>query len=349
MSDQGPRRYRIANGAASPIASGPAWPVSRIARHITPLVCVVYSAVLLVFYLAASLLPVEFWPVQLILYGPRWVAGLPLILLIPLAAWLRLRWSGVALAVALISFFGIWGFNIPWQNLLGKRADTVQTLRVLTCNVQGRDLNVQSLSDFVEATRPDVVCLQECNLADPLVVLPGEGWHWKSAAEFRLASRYPISEFEELHRPDKNYRIFAVRARIEKPGKAIPFISVHLMTPRRGLQPVIERREEGLDSFRKIAGVQQLESELLLRLGSRGFRLHRACRRLQPDCRARLVPPRLVGLSRRVRLDKLGAGPHDAHAPHRAQDRSHTLWRGVAAASLRDRPRRGISPLTRRG
>src|SRR5271157_557606 len=265
MSDLGPRRYRIVNGAASPIETGTRWPMSRIVRVNLPVICWVYSASLLGFYLAASFLPVEFWPVHLVLYGPRWIAALPLILLVPLAAWLRLRWSALALGVALISFIGISGFNVPWKSLLTTGVDSSQTLRVLTCNVQGRDLKIQILADFVEATRPDVVCLQECSLADPLSALSGEGWYCRSAGELCLASRYPILDFEELRRPDRKYRIIAVRARLSRSGKALPVISVHLMTPRRGLQPILDRQEQGIDSFRAIASIQRFESELLRR------------------------------------------------------------------------------------
>ena len=156
---------------------------------------------------------------HLVLYGPRWIAALPAILLVPLAAWLRLRWSTLPLGVALISFLGFSGFNVPWENLLTTAAESGQTLRVLTCNVQGRDLKIQNLADLVKAARPDVVCLQECSLADPLAVLGGEGWHCRSAGEFCLASRYPILDFEELRRPDKHYRIIAVRARLSRSGK----------------------------------------------------------------------------------------------------------------------------------
>ena len=164
-----------------------------------------------------------------------------------------------------MSFLGFWEFNVPWENLLTASGESGQTLRVLTCNVKGRVLKIQNLADLVKAARPDVVCLQECSLTDPLVVLGGEGWHCRSAGEFCLASRYPILDFEELRRPDKTYRIIAVRARLSRSGKAIPFISVHLMTPRRGLEPLIDWRGGGIDSFREIASVQRFESELLRR------------------------------------------------------------------------------------
>jgi endonuclease/exonuclease/phosphatase (EEP) superfamily protein YafD len=218
---------------------------------------------LLAFYLAATFLPPEFWPVHLVLYGPRWIAGLPLVLLVPVAAWRRSLWSMLALTVGMLSFLGVWGFNIPWKSWFNRSAGGVQSLRVLTCNVQGNDLKADVLADFIAAARPDVVCLQECNLTDPSELLGAKGWYWKSVGEHCLASRYPLRDFEELRREDKSYRIMAVRAILERAGKPIPFVSVHLMTPRRGLQPIVDRDEQGIDSFRKIASVQRMESELV--------------------------------------------------------------------------------------
>jgi len=265
MSDLGPRRYRIVNGAATPIATGPQWPVSRLARVIVTVLCWIYSATLLGLYAALSVSSAEVWPLHLILYGPLWIAALPVILLVPLAAWLRLRWSTLPLSVALFSFIGISGFNIPWENLLRTGVDSGPTLRVLTCNVKGRSLKIRNLADLVAAEQPDVVCLQECSLVDPLAVLGVEGWYCRSAGEFCLASRYPILDFEPLRRPDKYHRMIAVRARLSRSGTAIPLISVHLMTPRRGLQSLVARQEEGIDSFREIASVQQFDSALLRR------------------------------------------------------------------------------------
>ncbi len=265
MSDLGPRRYRIVKRATSPIEMGRLWPAPRIGRVIVLVLCWTYAASLLGFQLAVRFLPAQFWPMHLVLYGPLWIAALPLILLVPLAAWLRLRWSALALGVALISFIGISGFNVPWKNLLGRGVNSGQTLRVLTCNVQDTDLRIRELADFVEATRPDVVCLQECGLVDARSVLGGKGWYCRSVGEFCLASRLPILSFEELRRSDRKSRIIAVRARISRAGKSIPVLSVHLMTPRRGLQPILDRQEEGIDSFRAIAGIQRVESALLRR------------------------------------------------------------------------------------
>jgi len=57
MPDLGPRRFRIVNGAASPIETGPQGAGSRIVRGIIPVLCSISAASLLGFYLAARFQP----------------------------------------------------------------------------------------------------------------------------------------------------------------------------------------------------------------------------------------------------------------------------------------------------
>ena len=110
-----------------------------------------------------------------------------------------------------------------------------QGLRVLTCNVQGKDLRVKELANLIQRPSPDVVDVAGVRPGQsPRSAGPG-GLERGQGREFLLASRYPIEHFEELRRPDKDYRTFAVRpARLAWNGQEIPIVAVHLMTPRRG-------------------------------------------------------------------------------------------------------------------
>lgn len=265
MSEQGPRRYRIADYAVPPRSPPARWPIRRVLRAMVNAGCSIYAASVLGLWAAACWSAPGFWPSHLFLYGPLWVLFLPALLLGPLVAWLRLRLSGVALGLAIVSSVGIWGFNVPWRNLVPEREESGPRLRLLTCNVQRGDLRTQDLADFVREARPDVVLLQECTLDDSRGVLGQEDWHIRSAGEFCLASRFPIVDFETLPRPDKQYRIIAVRAGVLWSGRTIPIVAVHLMTPRRGLEAIITSPSRGIDAFREIAAVQRFESALVRR------------------------------------------------------------------------------------
>jgi endonuclease/exonuclease/phosphatase (EEP) superfamily protein YafD len=70
-------------------------------------------------------------------------------------------------------------------------------------------------------------------------------------------------DFEILRRPDKRYRIVAVRAKVSWSGKTIPIVAVHLLTPRDGLEAVIASPLRGWHRFREVAAVQRFESGML--------------------------------------------------------------------------------------
>ena len=131
---------------------------------------------------------------------------------------MRSRWSAIPLVIALASFLGIWGFHVPWRNLVPGDGPSSAGLRVLTCNVQADDLKIPALAELIRETRPDIVLLQECGLKDSRVVLGQGEWYFRKADEYCVASRYPIVGFETLTRPNSLGRIVAVRMKCPGPS-----------------------------------------------------------------------------------------------------------------------------------
>jgi endonuclease/exonuclease/phosphatase family metal-dependent hydrolase len=208
---------------------------------------------------------------HLLFFCPRWFVSVPTLLLVPLAVRMRLGPETVALAAAAILFVvGIWGFNVPCREFVPGGTPPGMGLRVLTCNVQGADLKVQEFADLIRGTWPDIVLLQEFGHTDPRALLEHESWSVRTSGEFCLASRHPIESFEALARPDKQYRTVAVRARISWPGRTLPVVSVHLMTPRDGIEAILGGKWRGIDAFREIAAVQRFESDLVRRRVAEG-------------------------------------------------------------------------------
>ena len=263
MSDQGHLRYRLADLAIPASPTPPRRSGRRILRGAAGIACGLYAAALLATWAVLRWSPPGSWPADLFLYGPRWAAALPLIPLAIAAARWKLGRPSLGLALAAAALPGVIGFNIPWPSLFARAGGSEFGLRVLTCNVQGRDLRASDLAEFVRKTRPDVVLLQESGPVVVADVLRDEGWHVRREGEFCLASRYPIERFEALRRPDKAYRAFAVRASVSGPGGPVQVVGVHLMTPRVGLEALIHSRLKGLDAFRKVSAVQRYESSLL--------------------------------------------------------------------------------------
>jgi endonuclease/exonuclease/phosphatase (EEP) superfamily protein YafD len=139
-------------------------------------------------------------------------------------------------------------------------------LRLLTCNLQGRDLKVPELADLIRETQPDIVLLQEYNSVDPSDLFGRDDWAVRTAGEFCVSSRLPIEGFETLTRTGKKRRTIAVRADVALFGHTLPIVSVHLVTPRRGLEAILLRGlSQGIRDFARIAAFQRFESEVLRR------------------------------------------------------------------------------------
>ncbi len=262
MSDRRIARHRVAGHAAQAPPAPP--PTGRQAlRAAAGIACGLYAGALLLLWGVIRWSPPGSWPADLFLFGPRWAASLPLLPLTLLAARLRLGRPGLGLALASATLPGICGFNVPWPGPSPRGERISSGLRLLTCNVQGPDLRASVLAGFVRETRPDVVLLQESSPVDPAEILSGGGWHVRREGEFCLASRYPIAGFEALRRPDDPYRVIAVRARVLRPEGAVQVVAVHLMTPREGLEALIDSPLAGLGSFRTVSALQRYESRLV--------------------------------------------------------------------------------------
>ncbi len=259
MADGGNRRYRITNRFehAAPVESRRWLNLSIIAT------CWAYAGIATTTWVVSRWFGSEFWPVQLLCYGPRWTMALPMLVLIPLAAWRRLAIAAAGLCIAGVVSLTFAGAVLPgWM----RSPDSVvsrSSLRLMTCNVQYEDLRISDLVALIRDTRPDLILLQECRLPNPEVALGLKGWHYHTEGEFCIASRFPIINFATLRRPDKAYRCFATRAEILWQGRTVPIASVHLMTPRKGLESILRSPLAGIKVFREVARVQRFESGLL--------------------------------------------------------------------------------------
>ena len=107
--------------------------------------------------------------------------------------------------------------------------------------------------------RPDIVALQEVRGAPPPLIWP-EGWHVVYHDEYLLASRYPIVEAGSALRTTVANKHIGFRYLIQFPDRQVQFFNLHLMTPRSGLEAVLDRRS-GID----LSGIPMLETILRVR------------------------------------------------------------------------------------
>lgn len=230
--------------------------VQRTGRWLWWTVCCYLVAVLLLWFFmwyAGD----RWWPGTLVLFAPRWVVGLPLLVLVPLAVWWHQR-SLIILGV--ISFV----VAVPLMGLVVSSSSVPASggtnLRVLSCNTAKAQVYGR-LSQLIQDTAADIVALQECPRELP-VAIP-KGWHWVQQGELAILSRFPLVEYRHLtymHPPHIWPRYAAVLAVVDTPQGRLGFCAVHLPSPRYGLEHLLDRTT-GIS----LARTALLTSEIALR------------------------------------------------------------------------------------
>jgi len=207
-----------------------------------------YLALVLVVWLLLGFGGDRWWLATVMLFGPRWVYGLPLLVLGPLAVLLRRRLLGPLLAAALVVVGPIMGFCLPWARLVAPHGPA---LRVLTCNVKGHCRDNAALNELIRTASPDVVALQGC-WGDVRVAWPG-GWHVCQQGEMLVASRYAFGEMQELSAfslrengtvplPNGRSRLQVLGCRVAVPQGDLAFCTVHPQSPRYSIQRLLSRK-----------------------------------------------------------------------------------------------------------
>lgn len=177
-------------------------------------------------------------PATLLLFGPRWLLSLPLVLLVPLSAWCERRQLMVLAVAAVITFGPVMHFCVPFV-----RAASESSIRILTCNVGGPGLDTGKLRRLIQESAADIVALQECPREIAASMFPG--WSVFQEQSLVIASRFPIAPGQKRqakHPPHAWPRFSLLQCRIDTPEGELSFCSVHLPSPRYGLSSLLDRR-----------------------------------------------------------------------------------------------------------
>jgi endonuclease/exonuclease/phosphatase (EEP) superfamily protein YafD len=182
----------------------------------------------------------HWWLATLLLFGPRWLTGLPLLLFVPAATvWNKCLLRPLA-AAALIVLVPIMGLCLPIGRL---HVPSGTTVRILTCNVKGQCQDNAALNELIRTAAPDVVALQDC-WQDVRVAWPKD-WHVLQNGELVVASKYPLREVRTIsgrrlgHVWPRRNVFYCV---VELPQADSAFCCVHLPSPHYGIASVIDRK-----------------------------------------------------------------------------------------------------------
>jgi endonuclease/exonuclease/phosphatase (EEP) superfamily protein YafD len=188
----------------------------------------------------------RWWLATVMLFGPRWVYGLPLALLVPAAAIKRRGLLWPLAGGAIVAVGPIMGLCLPWARLVAPGGPTI---RVLTCNVKGRCCDNAALNELIRVTEPDIVALQGC-WNEVRVAWP-EGWHVCHEGEMLVASRYRLAEMSQASEvlPGENgtesgptWRLRLLGCLIAAPQGEVAFCTVHPESPHKSINRLLSRQ-----------------------------------------------------------------------------------------------------------
>ncbi|HEU4721304.1 MAG TPA: endonuclease/exonuclease/phosphatase family protein [Gemmatimonadaceae bacterium] len=187
---------------------------------------------------------------SVLLFMGRWIVLLPLALLLPAALWLRRDLLLPLAAATLVALGPVMGFRTGWRRLLP--APDGPSIRVLSYNAGGGAVIAQLLPDFLTRWQPQIVAFQECG--EPLVAALRRvtGWHQHVSRDLCVLSRYPIraaavmdrSALDRVKQSEENEiggAGYVVRFVLDGPRGPIRVGNLHLETPRKGFEGLMER------------------------------------------------------------------------------------------------------------
>lgn len=197
----------------------------------------------------------ESWSVNsLMLFAPRWALLLPLLILVPVA----LRYSRRSLipltAVVIFYLAAISGFRVSrhWTD----PPDEPNSLRVVTCNTGGGQLNVRRLRQYLRDERPDVVAIQEWDTRYRELVFDQSEWTVVESQGMWVASRRTITPVDGVKPGQFELPGGAGAFELITANGPVRFVNVHLPTVRDGLEAVVHRQPGGHAALEANAGAR---------------------------------------------------------------------------------------------
>jgi vancomycin resistance protein VanJ len=242
--------------------------VKVLPRSATGVGCCLYFAVSLAVWLVMRYLGDRWWAATVgLLFGPRWIWLLPLGLLLPLAL-VKKRWGPLwaLLAAGWIALVPFMGLCVPWRMVVARPSSPSnpqpQHLRILTCNMHMRALDASAMAQFIRATNPDIVVLQEWTSPYNAALFGGGNWHERRNGELCIASRYPIRSASMIDRHWKDPGA-AAAYEIDTPGGPVELVNVHLDSPHHQFDHVLHFSSAGPAEVQANSDARMKQSQFL--------------------------------------------------------------------------------------
>ncbi len=216
----------------------------------------------------------SWWPGTLVLFGPRWILLLPLLVLVPVAA-LRQRRLLVPIAITgAMVLFPLMGYRV---GLGGSGGDEKGDVRVMTFNLASGMVLSRAMWEILGVTGVDIAAFQECGQEHYQGLIEEvEGWNHRKSGSACFSTRFPIDTVVVMER--ETFEAvggvgMVVRYTLNTPHGPLDVTNVHLETPREGLEPIVSGElSSGVSKLRETGIIRRSESRRARELVESGGR-----------------------------------------------------------------------------
>lgn len=217
-------------------------------QRITRAAALAYATAVVALWVLVDLLADRWWLATLVAFGPRWMAFLPLGVVVPAVLMMPRRQaqglSAVLTLSSMVLLVGVMDLQVTWS-----RTAKPPVLRLMTHNLGGAHVTREAMHQFLTSQQIDVAVFQECPFYNSS--LGPFGWHFYYGGDLCLVSRYPFKVLD-VHDPDTAWQYIGtapLRFELDTPGFRFEVLNVHFSTIRTGVEALAAERVEGLKDF----------------------------------------------------------------------------------------------------
>lgn len=204
----------------------------------------------------------------ILLFMGRWVFLLPLVVLVPLVAWLRARMLLPLALGAAVVLGPVMGFRTGWRRLLPSPVG--ERIRVVSFNAGGGRVAAQLLPSMLDRWQAQIVGFQECGEELATAARFVRGWNLHTSRDLCFLSRFPIesaavmdrSALDRIKQSEANESGgagYVVRFVLRGPRGPIRAANLHLETPRKGFEGLMSGDQRRMHNNTQI---REIESKL---------------------------------------------------------------------------------------
>ena len=207
---------------------------------------------------AGQLLAEQWWVTAALLYFPWFGFTVPAVAALVLTVKLGWAWRASAgLVVAALFAWGM-GFNIPTGAEEGQARVRVMTYNIKSYIALDDSIEARLLGLEIARHDPDVVVMQDARGVTGLPVADREqlvgNRQFVLLGQYGIASRHPIRDCGFGNIDFRGHTHTYARCVLSVQGREVDLVTVHLLTPREGLNALRFQRLRGIDEWRENVG-----------------------------------------------------------------------------------------------